>query len=466
PHRIEEGYGLNKTAIENLKEKGADLIITVDCGISSKKEVQHAKDLDIEIIITDHHEPNAHKSELPEAIAIINPKLTNKSFIKDLSGAGVAFKLAWAILNNSFIERTSPPFHKFIVDAMTLVAMGTIADVVPLIGENRILVYYGLQSFKACKIPGLKALIDKSRILGKEIQPRDIAYGLAPRLNAGGRLSTATKGVDLLISESTAVAEEIANYLDLANRERQKIETKILEEVRSKIQKEYDLSKNPILVIASDSWHPGVIGIVASRIAEEFYRPVIIISKTGTIGKGSGRSIAGFHLYNALNSCKHLFESFGGHALAAGLEIKVELIPELVSHLLTQARIMPPPEGPAPLLIDSEIELSSINRKLSREIDMLQPFGEGNPEPILATHNVRLAGQPRLMGRNSDHLEFFVKQNNKAFRVVAFGQGQQIDNIESLKDKDFSIAYNIRFNDFMGKEDVEFHLKGIKETNK
>ncbi|MFA5794406.1 MAG: single-stranded-DNA-specific exonuclease RecJ [Candidatus Brocadiia bacterium] len=466
PHRINEGYGLNKTAIKKLKEDGANLIITVDCGISSKKEVQYAKDLGIDIIITDHHEPNVHNQALPEAVSIINPKLTDESFIRDLCGTGVAFKLAWAILNNfSFIDRSGPLFHRFIIDAITLAAIGTIADVVPLIGENRILVYYGLQSLKACKIPGLKALMNKTRISGKEIQPKDIAYGLAPRLNAGGRLSTATKGVELLLSESDTVAEEIAKYLDMANRERQKIEVKILEEVRFKIQEEYDLSKNPILVVASDAWHPGVIGIVASRIAEEFYRPAIIISTTKNIGKGSGRSIPGFHLYNALNSCNHLFESFGGHALAAGLEIKTELIPELISHLSAQTNITPLPVGSAPILIDSEIELSNINRKLSREIDMLQPFGEGNPEPVLATHNVNLAGQPRLMGRNADHLEFFVKQNNKAFRVVAFGQGQQIDIIESLKDEGFSIAYNIRFNDFNGKDDVELHLKDIKYPN-
>ena len=462
PHRIDEGYGLNTSAIDKLKTSGTNLIITVDCGISSCDEVRRGKETGIDVIITDHHEPDTLE-KLPEAAAIINPKLSPEPFTRNLAGAGVALKLAWAMLNSTpSLQRSSPLFQNFVIDAMTLVAIGTVADVVPLLGENRVLVYYGLQSLKACKIPGLKALMEKSRINGKTIQPKDIAYGLAPRINAGGRLDTAARGVDLLLTESEDYARTIAEYLEQTNRERQKIEGKILDQARKKLQQDPKLAKNPVLVIAEKSWHPGVIGIVASKIAEEFYRPTIIISVDGKEGKGSGRSVPGFHLYNALADCRHLFTSFGGHALAAGLEINTDNISALINHLKTYAKDTPPPVGQAPLLIDAEITMDGITRQLMQELDMLAPFGEGNPEPVFASHNVRIAGEPRLMGINSNHLNFFVNAGKTAYRVVAFGQGDKIGFIESLKNKEFSIAYNARLNRWKGNETVELYLKDLK----
>jgi single-stranded-DNA-specific exonuclease len=467
PHRIDEGYGLNTSAIDKLKANGTSLIITVDCGISSCDEIRHAKEIGIDMIITDHHEPDLG-AQLPDAVAIINPKLSPEPFTRNLAGAGVALKLAWAMLNNTpSLQRASPLFQNFVIDAMTLVAIGTVADVVPLLGENRVLVYYGLQSLKACKITGLKALMSKSRINGNAIQPKDIAYGLAPRINAGGRLNTAARGVDLLLTESDDYARTIAEYLEQTNRERQKIEGKILDQARQKLRQDPKLAQNPVLVIAEKSWHPGVIGIVASKIAEEFYRPTIIISINGKKAKGSGRSVPGFHLYNALADCRGLFTSFGGHALAAGLEIDTGNIPELINRLNTYAKDTPPPDatsGRAPLLIDAELTLDGITRQLMQELDMLAPFGEGNPEPVFASHNVRLAGEPRLMGANSTHLNFFVNANKakSSYRVVAFGHGDKIGLIESLKDKEFSIAYNVRLNRWNGHESVELYLKDLK----
>ncbi|MBI4006887.1 MAG: single-stranded-DNA-specific exonuclease RecJ, partial [Planctomycetes bacterium] len=328
PERIEEGYGLNRDAILRLKSDGTSIIITVDCGINSYQEARTAQLSGIDLIITDHHEPGA---EIPDAFAIINPKLTHRlspiphfpSPITHLSGVGVAFKLAWAIGQHlSLQKRVSPEFRDFLTNALGLVALGTISDVVPLYGENRILTRHGLEYLQHCDSPGIKALIEVADLCGSSIESSHVGYRLGPRLNVAGRIDSAGICVELLTTKCENRAREIAKILDNKNKKRQEIQQAIAESVREKIEKEIDMAMAHVIILSDESWHPGVVGIVASKVAEEFNRPTIIIAVDGQLGHGSARSyIPSFHLFKALELCRERLITFGGHARAAGLKI-------------------------------------------------------------------------------------------------------------------------------------------------
>ncbi|MBI4712060.1 MAG: single-stranded-DNA-specific exonuclease RecJ [Planctomycetes bacterium] len=473
PHRLEENYGLNCAAIDEIAKQGAKLIITVDCGISSIDEVTYAGKLGIDVIITDHHQPDA-ADKLPEAAAVINPKLPGgPSECSILAGVGVAFKLAWALTSQlSDADKAKRQFHDFLMDAMTLTAVGTVADVAPLIGENRVFTYYGLESLKRTNIGGLKALMETSGVTESDLKAYHIAYRIAPRLNAGGRLANAYSSAELLLIDSQPRITELADYLEETNRQRQKIETKILDEARQMVKK-MDLDTNFMIVLSSESWHPGVVGIVASRVAREFHRPAVLISLDNQngkrIGRGSARSIPNFHLYDALNNCRHLLASFGGHERAAGLEIEIDRIPEFTALIQEQTRQYLKDEKINPaLVIDAEVDFAAINDKLVNEIERLAPFGEGNPEPVLVSHNLTLAGTPRLMGRNSEHLSFFVTTHHKdtktikAFRVIAYKFGNRIELIQKMANRKISIVYTLKMNRWRGQDNIELELKDIK----
>jgi len=522
PDRLEEGYGLSVEAIKTLSEMGTKVIITVDCGVNSLDEAKFAREKGIDLIITDHHEPgdrlfdsgkdtdaeNSVSCGGNDAFGLINPKLTTSSYpFRELAGVGVAFMLAWALGQTASArtdhsafnsngqegrekagrtETVRPPnkkvaaeFKDFLMDAIGLTALGTIADVVPLIQENRILAKYGLSSLQNSENPGIKALKEIAGLKGKAIHSNHVGFNLGPRINAAGRVGHAKKGVELLTVKCESKAKEIAEYLENENRRRQKIQSDILKSARKKILNDVDIDSEMAIIISDDSWHQGVIGVVASRLASEFYRPVIIIAVDGEVGHGSARSVPDFNLYNALVKCQEYFTdrkiliSFGGHAQAAGLRILEKDIPEFREIFNTVSREQMEGKDLCPTLsIDLEVRLSSISNSLFKEIKCLFPHGEGNQIPVFATRNVKAVGQIHRFGVNGKHLGFFVRQGDVSFKTVGFGLG---DKIEVLKQNNgnCSIAYvlrlpyqnetNSRYNNsnMMYKENIELELKDI-----
>ena len=520
PDRLEEGYGLSTSAIETISKTGTKVIITVDCGVNSFKEAKFAREKGIDLIITDHHEPCG---ELPEdgggercqsgcdsAFGLINPKLAASNYpFRELSGVGVAFMLAWVLgqsaststdhlsrrvsrtggekvvrddpVGSSQIRprRVANEFKDFLMSAMGLAALGTIADVVPLKQENRILAKYGLGSLQHSENPGIKALKEVAGLKDKKIYSHHVGFCLGPRINAAGRVGNAKKGVEMFTVKCEDAAKEIALYLESENKRRQKIQSDILESAREKVLNDVDFRSDMAIIISDDNWHQGVIGVVASRLASEFHRPVIIIAIDGEVGHGSARSIPNFHLHNALVKCQEystdrkLFISFGGHAQAAGLRILKKDISEFKKIFNTISTEQLREEDLIPALnIDIEIKLSSISRSLLEELKCLSPHGEGNPVPVFTTRDVSIVGQIRRFGVNGKHLGFYVRQGDVSFKAVAFGMG---DKIEALKGNNgnCSIAYTLRhpclptgrhsanYNGFMYEEDVEIEVKDI-----
>ncbi|OHC07947.1 MAG: single-stranded-DNA-specific exonuclease RecJ, partial [Planctomycetes bacterium RIFOXYD2_FULL_41_16] len=327
PERLEEGYGLNTDAIKKLKEGGADVILTVDCGINACREADVARSFGIDLIITDHHQPG---QEIPNAFAVVNPKLkTSPCVFKHFSGVGIAFKLAWAIGQHfSPHKKVSAEFKDFLLNAVGLVALGTIADVVPLLGENRILTKYGLSALQYTEIPGLRALLDIADLSNTNLDAFHVGYRLGPRLNAPGRVGNAGIVVEMLTTTCRERALEIANFLDRENKRRQDIQVDIMASARKKVMNEINLDETTAIVLADQAWHPGIIGIIASKIVEEFNRPTVMIAIAEDIGHGSARSIPSFHILEALEYCKSTLLSVGGHAQAAGLKIHPDNINE------------------------------------------------------------------------------------------------------------------------------------------
>jgi single-stranded-DNA-specific exonuclease len=469
PHRLEEGYSLNHQALDKFAREDVKLLITVDCGICDCEEIAYAKKLGMDIIITDHHEP---REMLPQAEAVVNPKMSlsetapvHPAFI-DLAGVGVAFKLVWAFSQQfSPIKKNSKEFHDFLMDAMALVALGTIADVAPLVNENRIFVVYGLEALRYTRLKGLRVLLEQCGLGKRPLNAEDIAFRIAPRLNAAGRMNSARLSAELLLSSAESRIQEIVKELETANHERQRLEGKILQEARDKLLEEFDPEEEFMIVLTDKNWHPGVIGIVASRLAEEFYRPVALITSWNGRGRGSARSIPDFHLYGALAQCRDLFSSFGGHAAAAGFEIEPDLIPKLKMQLNAYLKQSIKPEDFVPsLLLDAEMPLTEITKKLVSDFNRLTPFGAGAPEPLLASTRVRVAGVPRLMGNKEEHLSFYVTQDKTvSFRVVAFKQAGLIEKLTrtTKSNQSFSIAYTPRINVWEGQESIELLLKDI-----
>jgi single-stranded-DNA-specific exonuclease len=460
PCRIEEGYGLNTEAIEAAAAGGVGLIVTVDCGVGAAEEVERARELGMDVIVTDHHEPGHH---VARAAAVVNPKLTGSLYpFRELAGVGVAFKLAWAVAQSfSPGKRVTPEFRKFLLDAMGLVAMGTVADVVPLVGENRIFATFGLHALRESADPGINALIEQTGMAGKRIQPGDVAFKLGPRLNAAGRIAHADLCVELFTCESMADAEAIAKELDSKNRERQRVQADILRAVRRRIDQEGAAERRSI-VLAHEDWHPGVVGIVASKIVEEWHRPTILLGIREGVARGSARSVPEFNLFEAVEACGELLLAYGGHEAAAGLSIEQDRLDEFrdlfEQHVCESIGHI----EPCGLIeIDAEVDLAALDLNLLRELDRLAPFGEGNAPPALACSGVRVAGQPKLMGRRGQHVSFYARQGDFSLRAVGFGMG---DLYEQLVGGDglWDIAFEPRINDYRGLEEVELRLLDLR----
>ena len=461
PNRIDEGYGLNDEALRTLAQRGTAVVITVDCGIASVNEARTARELGLELIITDHHEMAA---QLPEAAAIVHPRLSGHNYpFSGLSGAGVAFKLAWALCQRACqAKRVTDAMRSFLLQAIGIAAVGTVADVVPLVDENRILVHHGLHSLCQRPTPGLAALMKLIKLDQKAaLDCEDIGFMLAPRLNAAGRLGQAQLGVELLTTESAERAAALAEYLHELNSSRDSLERSIYLAANKQVQQEFDPEHNAALVLAGRGWHAGVIGIVAGRLAEKYNRPVVLIAQDELgvkPGIGSVRGVAGFHVCQALAACSKLLASHGGHAAAGGLRIEDRQLgtfrEQFCQIAATQIR---EEERTAELWIDAETILSALTRDTVEQMERLAPFGEGNRRPLLCASGVRLAEPPKRMGKNSQHLALRLDQHGVKLRGVAFGNGDWADEL-SAAEGIFSFAFRPVINNFNGRRTVELHI--------
>jgi len=448
PNRLEEGYGLNDKAVRSAAGKKIGLIITVDCGISSNKQVDLARDLGIDVIITDHHEICGI---IPDAYAVISPLRDDCLYpFKHLSGVGLAFKLACALTRD-----TSYP----VLEHLDLVAVGTVADIVSVIGENRILIKYGLSKLKDTKKKGLRALLDITGLSGKDLVSTHVGYMLGPRINAAGRIGSPDLALKLLITDDEAEAQRLAKRLDDENRSRQRIEEEILQNALIKVENEINFKNDRVIILSSESWHEGVIGIVASKLVDRFYRPTILISEGKIPCKGSGRSIEGFHLFNALSECRQYLSKFGGHQGACGLSIEKARIKDFRRSINTLASAVIMPENLMPKLdIDMEIPLGALNERLIGELDMLGPFGPGNPKPVFASNDVELKRDPVMVGKNG--LKFWVTDNNVTCEAIEFRRRSQIGRL-TAKDR-VSVAYIPVISRWNGIESIQLNLEDIK----
>jgi len=463
PHRIDEGYGLNEEAVRSLAQAGSKLLITVDCGVSAFNCAELAGKLGLELIITDHHQPGP---ELPRALAVVHPALDESYANQDSSGSMVAFKLAWAIANEfSAGTRLEPGLREFMLNATSLAAMGTIADVVDLKGENRILTSYGLSALPQCKLPGVQALIESANLTGRGLDSFHIGFRLAPMLNAAGRMGHARLAVELLTSGSRARSEKIAEYLKEQNTRRQSCEREIFQHACEMIIRDgLNHPDRRSIVLASENWHTGIIGIVASRVAEKFCRPTIMIntgSTANTVAQGSGRSIPGFCLLDAISACSQLLIEFGGHKMAAGITIETEKIPQFAAEFEAYAeQNLSENDTVEKVHIDAAAPLRGFSKETVAELQMLEPFGQGNPRPTFATKGVHLAAPPRKVGTRGEHLQLTITDNTTTVRCIGFRFGKFQNRL--LEHDFFNVAYQPQLNTFNGNTNVEFVLADIQ----
>jgi single-stranded-DNA-specific exonuclease len=459
PHRLEEGYGLKGDALRQLHEQGIDTVVTVDCGATAMEEARLAGELGLNMVITDHHTLG---DELPPAAAVVHPALDNEYPNPELCGAGVAFKLAWGIAQElSQSDRVNEEFREFLVDATGMAALGTIADVVPLTGENRIIARFGLTGLGNSRHAGLKALIESVQLTDRRLDTEHAGFWLAPRLNAAGRMGHANLAVELFTSADEERAQEIAEFLADQNRKRQTVERRIFEQACKRVEEE-NLAGDHVraIVLADEEWHAGVIGIVASRLVERFHRPTVMIALQNGEGQGSARSIRHFHMHQALCGCAEHMLGFGGHAMAAGLRIASDRVEDFTNAFIEHANRMLTAQDLRPTLnLDAEVRLSSLNEQTVRYIDKLGPFGVGNPKARFATHDLQLDGEPKLVGRNNDHLSFYVTDGRHRRRAIAF---KQKDKYQPLLDsRRCRLAFVPKLNSFNGRTAVELQVLDI-----
>jgi len=457
------GYGLSSDAVKGILDRKPKLLITLDNGVSSHDALDEFAAAGVDCIVVDHH----HVAEtLPKAVAVVNPKRKDSRYpFSELCGAGIAFKLAWALaVAFSKSTKVAPELREFLLDALAYAAIGTIADVVPLVDENRILAHQGLVALSRTQALGLKALIQHAAIEGSP-KASDVSFRIAPRLNAAGRCGEVDEALTLLMTDDAGVAQELAAKLEQYNSERQGIEQRILEEARG--QALQAMAKNPCaLVLASGDWHQGVIGIVASRIVEEFYRPTMMLALDKTLGtaRGSGRSIHGLHLAEALASAATHLKTHGGHAMAAGCSLANEHVEAFREALAAHASTRLSGELLQPSLrVDDSISLRELSPAVCDELDALEPFGSGNPRPLFAAEGVALVGKPSLMGRDESHVTFFARQEKTSIRCVGFHWADRFNKLVDVAGAGaFQLAFRPNINDFRGQRNVELVLEAFR----
>ncbi len=454
PSRLEEGYGVNTEALETIARDGGNVVITVDCGITAVEPVRRARELGLEVIISDHHQPQA---TLPDGALIVHPTALGASANPNLSGAGVALKIAWALAQRLCgKERVDEPYRTHLCDATAFAALGLIADVVPLTGENRVIASFGLHQLTKTKNPGVRALIDVAGLAeSKSYDDYDVGFRLAPRLNAIGRLGHARLAVELFTRADADKAREIAAMLDAENRKRQEVERQIVQQAEALVvERGFDREAYRGIVLASSEWHPGVIGIVASRLVERFHRPTILIALDDELGQGSGRSVRHFPLHEVLACCSEHLISHGGHAMAAGVKVRADRVAAFTEAFLAQAAQRLTPVDLRPKLhLDDEVMLDELTPEVVNDLQRLAPFGEGNPRPRLATSVVELAEPPRAVGRGAAHLQFAVRQGGAYRKAIAFGRGPEADWL--AEQGRIRLAFEPILNEWNGQRKVE-----------
>jgi single-stranded-DNA-specific exonuclease len=471
PHRLEEGYGLNCEALRQIAAGGARVVVTVDCGICSVEEAEEAKRLGLELIVTDHHE---YRPQLPDAAVLVHPRLPGTEYpFGGLSGSAVAFKVAWALarLASGGTDKVLPQFREFLVDALALAALGVVADVVPLLDENRILVRHGLKRLRHEPSVGIRALCDAAGLTGGEdVRAVDVGFKLAPRLNAAGRLGCARLVVDLLAGSRPELAPDHARYLEEQNAKRQALERRMVAEAREMIVAE-GRQDDPALVLARLDWHAGVLGIVAGRIAELYARPSCMIALQPTravtaphdveharVGLGSGRSIAGFALHEALQACDDLLLSHGGHHAAAGFRILPEHVDAFRERLSAYTAKRFPGGAPAPVLtLDAELPPGVLTFGLLRDLDRLEPYGADNRKPIFLAGGLSVVGEPRKVGNGERHLSFRISQGGSTWKAIAWGIADRAEELMSVGGA-CSLAFTPKRNEWQGRHSIDLEV--------
>ncbi|PIS30168.1 MAG: single-stranded-DNA-specific exonuclease RecJ [Candidatus Marinimicrobia bacterium CG08_land_8_20_14_0_20_45_22] len=451
PDRDKEGYGLSKHGIDYAIHEGASLIITCDCGINANNEVEYANQNHVDVIVTDHHEPS---ETLPPATAILDPKRGDDSYpFKDLCGAGVAFKLLQGFLINNNLPLEDIYRH------LDLVAIGTAADIVTILDENRTMVAKGIETLNASQKIGVQALVKVSGFENKKMNVVNIVFGLAPRINAAGRLGEATRAVRLLTSFNQEESNALSAELEQENKNRQSIERETINSAILQLNATHDLDSDKILILSDTNWHHGVIGIVASKFKETYNRPVVMIAFQNGIGRGSARSIHGFDLYAAFSQCSDLLDNYGGHKMAAGLTISEKNLPAFISRLKTIAAKSITDEMLFPgIYIDTEIQFSEINHEVLDYLNKMSPYGPGNMRPVFVARNLQIHGMPRIVGEQ--HLKFKVSKDRTVFGAIGWKMGEFYEML--ISNRPLDMAFVIEENEWNGNKEIQLSIKDIR----
>ena len=456
PDRYNEGYGVSVKGVDYAYETGVKLIIVLDCGIKAVEEIAYAKEKGIDFIICDHHVPD---DVLPPAVAILNAKRPDATYpYEHLSGCGVGFKFMQAFVLNNGIE-----FNQ-LTPLLDLVAVSVASDIVPIMGENRVLTYHGLKQLNSNPSVGLKAIIDICGLSEKEITVGDIVFKIGPRINASGRIQNGKEAVELLIEKDFSSALEKANLINQYNETRKDLDKTMTEEANHIVDSLEGLADRRTIVIYNEAWHKGVIGIVASRLTEIYYRPAVVLTRTDNLATGSARSVSGFDVYKAIENCRDLLENFGGHTYAAGLSMKVENVEEFTHRFETYvSEHILPEQTSAVIDIDAEIDFRDITPKFHADLKKFNPFGPDNHKPVFCTHNVYDYGTSKVVGRDQEHikLELVDNKSNNVMNGIAFGQSSQARYIKTKRS--FDICYTIEENTHKRGE-VQLQIEDIKPS--
>lgn len=454
PTRYDEGYGISLRSIDYAASQGVKLIIILDCGIKAIQEIKYAKSLGIDFIICDHHVPD---EILPPAVAILNAKREDNTYpYEHLSGCGVGFKFMQAFAINNGIE-----FHH-LIPLLDLVAVSIASDIVPIMGENRILAYHGLKQLNNNPSVGLKAIIDVCGLSEKEITVSDIVFKIGPRINASGRIQNGKEAVDLLTEKDFSLALEKAGQINQYNETRKDLDKTMTEEANQIVAELEGLADRRSIVLYNEDWHKGVIGIVASRLTEVYYRPAVVLTRTDDMATGSARSVSGFDVYKAIEYCRDLLENFGGHTYAAGLSMKVENVPAFTKRFEEfVSRHILPEQTSAVIDINAEIDFRDITPKFCSDLKKFNPFGPDNTKPVFCTHNVYDYGTSKVVGRDQEHikLELVDNKSNNVMNGIAFGQSSHVRYIKTKRS--FDICYTIEENTHKRGE-VQLQIEDIK----
>jgi single-stranded-DNA-specific exonuclease len=451
PDRIKEGYGISRAGIDHAKEIGTTLLVSIDCGITAVDQVEYARSLGMDVIICDHHEPN---DALPKAVAVLDPlKPTCRYPFKSLCGTGVGFKLIQALARTVGTESKVGKYLDF-------VALATTADIVPLIDENRVFVKMGLEIISTNPRPGIKALLDSAGLRPEAMTTAQVVFVMAPRINAVGRLGDAKRAVELLVTDDYDSAVDFARVLEQENINRRKIDEDVFIHAQQLVEEFLDVESDGAIILHQEQWHPGVVGIVASRMVEKYYRPAIMMTTVDGVAKGSARSIAGFNIYQALKRCEDKLLQFGGHKYAAGLTLEVDRVEEfkeafnaVVKELLTEDLRTPV------ITIDAEIDLAELTPKYTRLLRQFAPFGPKNMRPTFVARHVEAMGLPRIVGKN--HLRFKIRKNNITFDCIGFNLGHLMERF-NRGSKDLDIVFAVDESDFAGAQLPQLKIKDLR----